>query len=121
MMRYVAARARYNEWIVNWKSDRLEKSGKVSSARMAQIALSGLQRGSPRGNPMAGLGAVMDMFAKAEDIAKLEEAGDRRGACRAKVALLANFKTIDATVSKQWESIEAALDAEAARVGVSFD
>ncbi len=118
MMRYVSARAKYHEKIVQWKSNRLEKSGKVSKDRLLQITLGGLNGG---GDMMAGLGAVMDMFAKAADIAKLQKAGDRPGACRATVAMLKNFEKVDVSVTRQWAGIEAGLDAEAAKRGVSFD
>lgn len=121
MTRYVMERANYNERITTWKSDRLKKSGKVSSDRLLRLALTGLEKGGGGGNLLAGFGQVLEMFADAGEVARLERAGNREGACRAAFKLMKNFETIDALMAKQWSAMEAVLDAEARRVGVSFD
>lgn len=121
MMRYVGERVRYHERIVTWKNDRLKKSGKVSAARLSAITMAGLVRGSADGNPMAAITPVLAMFDHAAEVGRLKQAGDAPGACRAAVKLLRGFGTIDAVTTKQWRAMEAAIDTEAARVGVSLD
>ncbi|MEG3146080.1 hypothetical protein U1839_15600 [Sphingomonas sp. RT2P30] len=116
--RFVASVMGYHERIVVWKSDRLTKSGKVSAARMADIAMSGLTAG---GNLMQGLTSAMKMLDDANRYSSKLAAGDKPGACRAIVTMMGRLATVEAATRPQWHSIEAALDAEAKRIGVSFN
>ncbi|MBC7061343.1 hypothetical protein G6O49_23470, partial [Salmonella enterica subsp. enterica serovar Enteritidis] len=82
LTRFIVERMNYRERIVVWKTDRLEKSGKVSKARMLELATSGFG-GKLAGNPFAGLNIVMEMLKFAEKAEDLRAAGDPAGACRA--------------------------------------
>lgn len=118
MTRFLLERSNYAERLTTWKSDRLKKSGKVSDDRLLELALSGLQTG---GDPLAGLAVVGEMLEMAEEITKQEKAGNSEAACRAGVRMLGSLQKIDKTVSAQWAAMNAALDAEAKKLGVSLD
>ncbi|WP_447725351.1 hypothetical protein [Sphingomonas koreensis] len=121
MMRYVLERTSYGDRIVTWKSDRLKKSGKVSSKRMLDLAMSGLRGGSAGGDPLAGLSAITAMLRHAAAYDRLARAGDPEGACRSAISLFKQFGPIERTTMAQWAAMEKALDDEAKRVGVSWD
>lgn len=120
LTRYIVERMNYMERIVTWKTDRLEKSGKVSKDRMLQLVTAGFT-GKAAGDPLAGMAVVMDMLKLAETAEDLREAGDLPGACRATLQMLGGMARIEKTTAAQWAGMEGAIDAEAKRVGVSLD
>lgn len=120
LTRFIVERMNYMERIVVWKTDRLEKSGKVSKDRMLQLATSGFgAKGA--GDALAGLQAVMDMLKLAEKAEDLRAAGDLPGACRATVQAVGGMEKVEKATAAQWAGIESALDAEAKRLGISLD
>lgn len=121
MMRHVIERTSYGDRIVTWKSDRLKKSGKVSAKRLLDLAMIGLESGSPGGDPLAGFEAIAAMFKSAAAYDKLVRSGDAVGACRSAVNLFKQFEPIERTTMARWAAMEKALDDEAKRVGVSWD
>jgi hypothetical protein len=121
MTRFIAEHANYHERIVTWKTDRLKKSGKVSDNRLIAIMMGGLGKGGAPANIMKSFDVVTQMLADSETYGKLRNSGDRPGACRAAVTMMGRLKTIEALTAPQWAGMEAAIDAEAKRAGVSLD
>lgn len=121
LTRFILQRSRFAERLVTWKTDRLKKSGKVSSERMLRLTLGALQRGSPGGNPLAAFDDLMTMLEDAAEMGKLDEAGDAPGACRVAIRMLRKVERMEAVTAGQWAAVEAAIDAEAKRLGVSLD
>ncbi len=121
MPHYSRAYSKYREAMVAWKVDRLTSSGKVTKKRLGELVLASLKAGSPDGDMGAGFEPVSDMFAMVEEGAKMEKQGDEPGACRALFKMFTILERGLEIVNRQWDAMEAALDAEAARVGVSFD
>lgn len=121
MPHYSRAYSKYREAMVAWKADRLTSSGKVTKKRLGELVLAGLKAGSPDGDMGAGFEHVSDMFAVVEEVAKKEKQGDESGACRALFKMFTMLERGLEIANRQWDAMEAALDTEAARVGVSFD
>ncbi|MEN2712380.1 hypothetical protein ACQKOH_16700 [Sphingomonas sp. NPDC092331] len=120
LTRFIVERMNYRERIVVWKTDRLEKSGKVSKARMLELATSGFG-GKLAGNPFAGLNIVMEMLKFAEKAEDLRAAGDPAGACRATLQAIGGIEKVETVTAAQWAGMESAIDAEATRLGISLD
>jgi hypothetical protein len=121
MPHYSRAYSKYREAVVEWKADRLTGSGKVTKQRLSELVLAGLKAGSPDGDMGAGFAHISGMFAVVEEVAKKEKQGDEPGACRALFKMFTMLERGVEIANRQWDAMEAALDAEAARVGVSFD
>lgn len=121
MPHYSRAYSKYREAVVEWKADRLTGSGKVTKKRLGELVLAGLKAGSPDGDMGAGFEHLSGMFAMVEEVAKKEKQGDEPGACRALFKMFTMLERGVEIANRQWDAMEAALDAEAARVGVSFD
>lgn len=115
LLRYLLERASYRERLVTWKSDRLKKAG-VAGERLLQLSMAGFS-----GNPMSGFGAFLDILPQYGKLADARKAGDVSGACRITIEILRAMAAASVTTDRQWDTIEAALDAEAKRVGVTFD
>lgn len=107
--------------MVEWKADRLTGSGKVTKERLGELVLAGLKAGSPDGDMGASFEHLSGMFAVVEEVAKKEKQGDEPGACRALFKMFTMLERGVEIANRQWDAMEAALDAEATRVGVSFD
>lgn len=121
MLHYSRAYSKYREAMVEWKVDRLTSSGKVTKKRLGELVLASLKAGSPDGDMGAGFEPVSDMLAMVEEGAKMEKQGDEPGACRALFKIFTMLERGLEIANRQWDAMEAALDTEAARVGVSFD
>jgi hypothetical protein len=121
LVRYAGARNNYGDRLTAWKMDRLKKSGKVSDDRMMALMVGSMRAGSPDGNPMAAFDRFMKVIDQAGEAAKRGEAGDVEGECRATVTLFKGLEEIDRINGGQWRAMDQALDAEAKRVGVSWD
>lgn len=111
----------YRERLVEWKTDRLRQSGKVSADRLATIALEALDQPGITENMGKGMEVLGGMIEDLGKIAELEKAGDEQGACTAVLNMLGRMPEIEKAVDPQWDAIEKMLDAEAVRVGVSLD
>lgn len=121
LMRYVGSRNNYGDRLVSWKADRLKKSGKVSDERMLSLMMSGFTAGSPKGNPLAGFDALAKMFDQIELAAKRSDAGDAVGECQAIVGMFKQLEEIGRVNGAQWSAMEKSLNAEAKRVGISWE
>lgn len=111
----------YAQRIAEWKLARLEQSGKVSKARLLGLMGSGLADGSPNSDPMAGFAALDRMIEAAKRTDQFKSANNALGICQASVDMFIELQKIARITGGQWRGIERKLDAEAARVGVSFD
>lgn len=118
---YIGTRMQYRERLVEWKTDRLRRSGKVSADRLATIALEALDQPMIAENMGKSMEVLTGMIEDLGKVAELEKAGDQQGACAAVIRMVGRLPEIEKVVDPQWDAIEAMLDAEAARIGVSFD
>ena len=113
--------ASYSERLHQWKSWKLQSSGKVSDERMMKLALAALETGSPGGDPMAGFALFPKLFDAFGRLVEEAEAGDRAAACRTSFDLLGVYKEMELVAARQWKTMDAAIEAEARKVGVSLD
>jgi hypothetical protein len=115
------SRANYAERLAQWKKWRLTSSGRVSDERMMDILFGGLESGSPGGDPMAAFSLLSPMLDALQRLADEAEAGRSADACRTSLVLVGIFERMEAASAAQWRGIDAAIEAEARRVGVSLD
>jgi hypothetical protein len=114
-------RVSHDERLVEWKRWKLESSGKVGKERMLRIMAAALEAGSPGGDALAGFALFPDLFATLERLVDQAQAGDAAGACRSSFDLVGVFRKMEAVSARQWVAMDAALEAEARKVGVSLD
>ncbi|KRA83704.1 hypothetical protein ASD76_06675 [Altererythrobacter sp. Root672] len=120
-MASMVARTTYRDRLTGWMTWKLEQSGKISTEDLIDLSFSSIGSVSPGGDPFAQLGMIQEMFDLLGPVAEAEEAGDAAALCRTLVPLQDWFTRVDALTLEQTEATQAALTAEAARVGVSFD
>jgi hypothetical protein len=96
---------------------------KVEAAkqRLLRIMASALEAGSPGGDALAGFALFPELLATLERLAGQAEAGDAAGACRSSFEMVEVFRKMEAVSSRQWVAMDAALEAEARKVGVSLE
>jgi hypothetical protein len=114
-------RASYAERLTQWKLWRLRASGRVSQERLGQIARTALQSASPGGDPLAGFALFPEMFGAIDRLTALAKDRDAAAACRASVELVDIFERMEEISGAQWRAIDAAIEAEARRHGISLD
>lgn len=121
LMRHTMERAKFRERLVTWKLDRLKKSGKLSREEVTKLLFSGLSDPKAQSGMAAGLGLIGGMMDDVEQVMRAEKGKDDVAACRALIGMTARFEKIGPAVDPQWKAIEAAIDKEAVRLGVSLD
>jgi hypothetical protein len=121
LLKYVGERNNYGDRLVAWKADRLKKSGKVSDQRMMTLMVSGMTGGSPNGNPLAAFDELTRMFDQIKLATERSKAGELVGECEAIVGMFKSLEEIGRVNGAQWKAMDKALDAEAKRVGVSWE
>jgi len=88
---------------------------------MFKLLVSSVGSASPGGDPLATLKMLPDLLAVVERIGKAEEAKDQDALCLAMVDYRAFVTKVDGLTLKQTRATQAALQAEAARLGISLD
>jgi hypothetical protein len=111
----------HTERLTEWKSWRLRESGKVSAERLAALTIEALEASSPGGDPLAGFALFPELFATLKKLAHQSDAGDKAGACRAALEMADVYRRMEAISSRQWKAMDALLEAEARKAGVSLD
>ncbi len=123
--RYVVAHADYRDRLTQWKLDRLRKTGKYSPEQLLVFAMAGLKAGQPDGDPAGGVrdsfAPFMAMMGDAEKLEPVLKSGDKEAICRGTLQMMRHLKDIDAVVLPQWLAMQAAIDAEAKRAGISLE
>jgi hypothetical protein len=114
-------RTSYRDRLSTWMMWKLESSGKISSEQLLKVGLSSLGQASPGGNPFAGLAMITEMFPIIDRIDKAAKAKDAAAMCRGLIPLQAWMTRVDAITLRQTQGVQAALEAEARKLGVSFD
>lgn len=117
----MVARTTYRDRLTSWMAWKLEQSGKVAPDRLAELLLSAAGSVSPDGNPFAQFEMFGEMLDLIEPIADAEGARDPAALCRSLVPFESWLARIDALTLGQTEAAQAALTAEAARLGVPLD
>lgn len=115
------ARTSWRDRLTAWMVWKLESSGKISKDRMLPLLLRSASSGSPGGDPLAALRMLPELFDVASKLSTAEKAGDQRAMCLAVVEFRAFMAKADAITLSQTAATQAALTAEAARLGVPFD
>ena len=115
------ARTTWRDRLTTWMVWKLRESGKVSSDRLIRLTLSATGKASPGGDPFAALAMIEEMFPLLKTLGEAEKSGDATALCRAMIPFQAWITKVDAITLKQTEGAQAALAAEAKRLGVSLD
>lgn len=115
------ARTTWRDRLTSWMAWKLESSGKVSKQRMLSLLLTSSGRASPGGNPFATLQMIPAMLDIIGRLADAEKAKDRAAYCRNVVEFRGWIAKVDGITLQQTRSAQAALTAEAARLGVSLE
>lgn len=117
----MVARTTYRDRLTAWMLWKIDESGKVSPEELVKLAFAGISKGSPGGDVFASLKMIEEMFPIIDKLAKAETAKDLPAICRALTDFHGWMTRVDAITLAQTKSAQAALAAEAARLGVSFD
>lgn len=117
----ILARSDYNERLTTWKMWRLEQSGKISAERLLEVGMRGLEAGSAGGNIFAHFALLEELFPLIDHLATAQKQRDRPAMCKGFVDFNSLMARMEAATMAQSVSTNAALDAEAKRLGVSFD
>jgi hypothetical protein len=121
VMSQMLRRISHDERLIEWKRWKLASSGKVGKERMLEIMAAALAAGSPGGDALAGFALIPDLLATLEKLVGQAQAGDASAACRSSFDMVAIFRKMEGTSARQWAAMDAALEAEARKVGVSLD
>lgn len=114
-------RTTYRDRLSTWMLWKLDSSGKISSDELLKLSFSSLGGASPGGNPFAALEMVEEMFPIIGQIDKAAKAQDPAAVCRSLIPFHAWMTKVDAITLKQTQAMQAALAAEAKKLGVSLD
>lgn len=109
--------ARFSQRLTTWKRWKLEQSGKVSADRLDGLMMQSMDYDGS----LQSLQLLVELMPVLERMDAAHRAGDRKQVCLGLNDLNAMLGRIAANVGKSGSAIERMLDAEAARVGVSFD
>lgn len=115
------ARSDYNERLTTWKMWKLEQSGKISAEALLDIGLKGVEAGSQSGNIFAHFKMLEELFPIIDRLAASQKTGNRDAMCQAFIDFNKLLGRMEAATNRQSQTTQAALDAEASRLGVSFD
>ena len=115
------ARTEYRDRLTTWMIWRLDSSGKISPQRLLNLGMSALSKSSPKGDPFAALALLDELFPIIDLMAKAEKLNDPVQMCQSLIPFHNLMRKADAITLKQTQATQAALSAEAARLGVSLD
>lgn len=115
------ARATYRDRLSTWMQWKLDSSGKISSDDLIKLSFSSLGGASPGGNPFAALAMVEEMFPIIAQIDKAAKTQDPAAVCRSLIPFHVWMTKVDGITLKQTQAMQAAITAEAKRLGVSLD
>lgn len=115
------ARTTYRDRLSTWMLWKLDSSGKISTDQLLKLSFSSLGGASPGGNPFAALKMVEEMFPIIEQLDKAAKAQDPAAVCRSLIPFHAWITKVDGITLKQTQAMQAALTAEAKKLGVSLD
>ncbi|HYD36071.1 MAG TPA: hypothetical protein VEA60_00555 [Allosphingosinicella sp.] len=121
LMRYVVQRTKFRERLVTWKMDRLRKSGKLTDEQMTRLIMVSLDSPAAAKGAKAGLELLGDMLGQLDAVVAAGRAKDETASCGAVVKLVELTEKIGAAVDPQWTAMEAAVDREAARLGIGLE
>lgn len=116
---YLRALAAHNEALMTWKLDRLAARAKWSKARQAEFALKMLDDPAFAAAFEASMKQLEPMMAGVEAI--LEAKSDEAKQCRLVLGMVDQLDDISDGAALQWKAMEAVIDKEAARLGVSLE
>lgn len=120
-MAQMVARTTYRDRLTSWMMWKLEQSGKIADEQLIDLSMAAIGSVSPEGNPFAQFEMLGEMIDLLEPVADAEKAQDATALCRSLVPLQAWLARVDALTLRQTEATQAALTAEATRLGVPFD
>ena len=109
----------YRHRLVQWKTDRLRKSGKIEPEALADLLLSSLD--APGGDPMAMIKGAQDMLTALSAYDDARRKGDAVGECRALRGFVQLAERADKNAAPMFDAQNAALDAAAKRLGVALE
>ncbi len=115
------ARTTWRDRLTTWMTWKLETSGKIDKRRMLTLLMNSAGKASPGGNLFATIQMLPELFDKIEMLAVAEKIGDRAGYCRGIVDFRGWIARVDGITLRQTQATQAALAAEAKRLGVSLD
>ena len=115
------ARTTWRDRLTTWMTWKLESSGKIDKRRLLNLIMGSAGKASPGGNPFATIQMLPELFDKVEMLAAAEKSGDRAGYCRGIVDFRGWVARVDGITLRQTEATQAALAAEAKKLGVSLD
>jgi hypothetical protein len=114
-------RTTYRDRLTTWMTWKLEQSGKIGKEQVMQLILSSAGQGSPGGDPLAALKMLDGMFPILDAVGNAAKAEDPVAFCKGLVSMEQWLVKVDAITLKQTQSTQAALSAQAKRLGVSLD
>lgn len=120
-MAAMLARTGYRDRLTTWMIWRLDSSGKITPDRLMRVSMSALSGARPRGDPFAALALLDEMFPIIDQMIAAEKSNDAAQMCRSIIPFHALMLKADAITLKQTAATQAALTAEARRLGVSLD
>jgi hypothetical protein len=115
------ARTTWRDRLTSWMVWKIESSGKLPKERLFDVIMRSAGSASPGGNPLAALKMLPELFELVERLAKAETAKDQPAMCLAAVDFRAFMAKADAITLAQTKATQAALQAEATRLGVALD
>jgi hypothetical protein len=118
LTRYIDERMDFAERMITWKLDRLRDSGKISEDGIGRFLFGQFDTPVSRNSLQAGLEIFESMD---EDVKAYGAATNGAESCRALVAILGKLRAIADATDPQRQAMEAAIDREAARLGVSLE
>lgn len=120
LVRYAIRRGKFGERLVTWKMDRLKKSGKLPEGRAMELVAAGFSDPRARKGVEANRSLVRDLLSVVGAIAA-DDGNDEAASCAHLLQLIAITENAGNAVGPQWAAIDAAVEKEAARLGVSLD
>lgn len=108
--------ARHGERLRTWLAWKLSESGKVDQQRLWEIEESAV--------PSADedhLEDMMGFLADATEMIDAQKVGDGATVCRGMIAMFAKKRLADAAEADRWAKINAALEAEAVKLGIPLE
>lgn len=120
-MATMLARTKYRDRLTTWMAWKLESSGRIEKMKLVNLMLGATGSASPGGNPFAALAMFEEMLPIVSRIGAAEKSKDPAAICRALIPFHAWMTKVDAITLKQTQGAQAALAAEAKKLGISLD
>ena len=109
----------YQERLFQWKLSQIENSGQFSEEQMLDFAMRLIDK-TVENTLMRGLDNLMKMMELADSAANAEARGDKAAMCRDTVSLLKEAATLNASAAVMWAGQHRKIDAEAAKLGITY-